>query len=481
MSTSPWNFRHTYAQLPALFYKEQAPTAVADPQLVLWNSALAKDLNLKCKDPNTLASVLGGNEIPPNAKPIAQAYAGHQFGHFTKLGDGRAILLGEHSVQGHSFDIQLKGAGQTPFSRRGDGRATLKAMCREYLMSEAMYALGIPTSRSLAVVATGENVQRETPNPGAVLTRVMKSHIRVGTFEYAVVYGDTAHQRELLHYTIQRHYPELEGSENPALELLKTVLQKQIELVVDWMRVGFIHGVMNTDNVSIAGQTFDYGPCSFMNAYHPETVFSSIDRNGRYAYQNQPGVLQWNMAIFAESLVTLIDPDKDKATEMATEVIQSFKDQYIGAYFNMMARKLGLPKCEEADQRLVKMLLAWMEKNQADYTNTFNWLQETPAGDTEKFERDSFKAWQAHYQQRLAYYDEPLDTILKRMRALNPYIIPRNHVVEDVLNAAEQGNTKLLSDWLKHLGNPYTCKKLSSYYTEAPAGFDDQYQTFCGT
>jgi uncharacterized protein YdiU (UPF0061 family) len=326
-----WQIENTYAKLPAAFFTLQQPVPVAKPAIVFFNERLANDLGLGFlnEEEENIAGYFSGNKIPEGAQPLAQAYAGHQFGHFTMLGDGRAILLGEQiDPRGKRFDIQLKGSGQTPYSRRGDGRATLYSMLREYLISESMYHLGIPTTRSLSVVSTGEKVYREEVHNGAVLTRTANSHIRVGTFEYARRFCSAEDLRALTNYTIQRHYPEITDTDNPALELLKAVMHKQIDLMVNWMRVGFIHGVMNTDNMSIAGETIDYGPCAFMNAYNPRTVFSSIDTRGRYAFGNQPYIAQWNLTVFASALLPIISENQQKAVDLVKEVIEGFKEKF---------------------------------------------------------------------------------------------------------------------------------------------------------
>ena len=351
-----WCFDNTYARLPEIMLSRIAPLPVKDPKLVIFNHDLSKELGLDFSviEDGLLPSIFAGSLLPQESECIAQAYAGHQFGYFTMLGDGRAIVIGEHlSKNNKRFDIQFKGSGKTPYSRNGDGRAALGPMLREYIISEAMHGLGISTTRSLAVVTTGENVIRETPLPGAILTRVAASHIRVGTFQYVTMQDDIKTLKTLFNYTINRHYPELKDTNNQALSLLKIVIEKQINLVTDWMRVGFIHGVMNTDNMTVSGETIDYGPCAFMDNYNPETVFSSIDRHGRYAYFNQPSIARWNLERFAESLIPLIDNNKDKAIEMATEVINSFAEKYKKSWFKMMHKKLGLLGEDSKDENLI--------------------------------------------------------------------------------------------------------------------------------
>ena len=378
-----WCFNNSYAQLPDYFYAQLRPVSVRAPQAVLLNYALAKSLglDLHALSAEEAAALFSGNTLPDGALPIAQAYAGHQFGHFNMLGDGRAILLGEHlTPDGRRVDIQLKGSGQTPFSRRGDGRAALAPMLREYIISEAMHTLGIPSTRSLAVVTTGEQVWRETMLPGAILTRVAASHIRVGTFEYAAGHGGKEAVQILANYTIQRHYPELQNSENPYFALLNRVIERQAALVAQWLMVGFIHGVMNTDNTSISSETIDYGPCAFMDAYNPDTVFSSIDQNGRYRYRHQPMMMQWNLARFAETVLPLFDPSQEQAVAMAEESIRAFPGIYQTHWIDGMRKKLGLFTAEDGDDVLITDLLDWMTQHQTDYTNTFRALTEQVLG-----------------------------------------------------------------------------------------------------
>ena len=354
-----WRFDNTYSKLPDTMMSRLTPMPVKKPELVILNQPLSKELGLDfstTKEKN-LALIFAGNLLPEGSESIAQAYAGHQFGYFTMLGDGRAIVIGEHlSKNNKRFDIQFKGSGKTPFSRNGDGRAALGPMLREYIVSEAIHALGIPTTRSLAVVKTGENVIRETPLPGAILTRVATSHIRVGTFQYAVISEDKKNLKTLFDYTIDRHYPLIKDSKTPAIDLLNIVIEKQTKLVVDWMRIGFIHGVMNTDNMAISGETIDYGPCAFMDTYDPETVFSSIDHQGRYAYFNQPGITKWNLARFTETLLPLIEKNKDKAIEVATETINKFDEMFNKNWLEMMRKKLGLFGEQKEDEKLISVL-----------------------------------------------------------------------------------------------------------------------------
>src|SRR5688572_21418295 len=372
-----WRLEHTFTDLPQLFYAHAAPTAVREPRLVAFNRPLARMLGL---EPETLerpegAAIFAGNALPEGARPIAQAYAGHQFGHFTVLGDGRAILLGEQlTPRGDRVDIQLKGAGQTRFSRRGDGRAALGPMLREYIISEAMHALGIPTTRSLAVVTTGEPVYREDVLQGAVLTRVAASHIRVGTMQWAAAHDDEAATRALADYTLARHYPELTDVPEPYIALFHAILRRQASLIARWQLVGFVHGVMNTDNMALSGETIDYGPCAFIDAYNPATVFSSIDAGGRYAYGNQPPIAQWNLARLAEAMLPLFDPDVDRAVERATAALDRFPELFEQHRLDGMRAKLGLFTREPDDEALVNDLLAWMQRRSVDFTNTFRSL-----------------------------------------------------------------------------------------------------------
>ena len=369
-----WNFDNSYSRLPDSFKETIDPVKVKKPELVLFNKDLAENIDLDFSNIKNeeLSALFSGNLLPKNSNSIAQAYAGHQFGHFTMLGDGRAVLIGEHlSKNKKRYDIQFKGSGKTAFSRNGDGRAALGPMLREYIISESMHHLNIPTTRSLAVVKTGESVMRDAELIGAILTRVASSHIRVGTFQYIAARKNEDELKMLLEHVIKRHYPNIDKAKNKSIEILKIVLEKQVDLVVHWMRVGFIHGVMNTDNMSISGETIDYGPCAFMDVYDPKTVFSSIDRTGRYAYCNQPVITKWNLARFAECLIPLIDKDQNNAIKIATEIINSFEKKYEEKWLNMMRDKLGLFGDEKNDQSLILDLLTWMHEVKADYTNTF--------------------------------------------------------------------------------------------------------------
>ena len=476
--TIGWNFDNSYSNLPKSFIYEISPVPVKRPELVILNYDLASQMGLDFSkvDGEELAKIFSGNSLPKGTKSIAQAYAGHQFGHFTMLGDGRAVLLGEHiSKSNQRLDVQFKGSGQTPFSRNGDGRAALGPMLREYLISEAMNSLNIPTTRSLAVVKTGEDVIRERPLQGAILTRVASSHIRVGTFQFIRTRDNLDELNTLVDYTITRHYPEISKSKNKAYELLNKLIDQQIQLVVNWMRVGFIHGVMNTDNMAISGETIDYGPCAFMNNYNPDTCFSSIDHMGRYAFGNQPAITKWNLARFAECLLTLINPKKDESVKIATEVIDKFDRQYEEKWFGMMKNKLGLIGDDKNDKVLIFELLECMKEQGLDYTNTFCFLMGQEIDNKKDYQNDKFNNWKIKWQKRLTKDSEKL------MKHNNPKIIPRNHNVESVLKSAEDNDLSPFNDLLKALKNPYTDSKVLSKYQSPPPKSDEKYQTFCGT
>ena len=479
-----WHFDNTYSRLPKVMSSQLTPIPVENPKLTIFNHGFSKELGLDFSslNNNQIASIFSGNLLPKESKCIAQAYAGHQFGYFTMLGDGRAILIGEHlSKNNKRFDIQFKGSGKTPYSRNGDGRAALGPMLREYIVSEAMHSLGIPTTRSLAVVKTGENVIRETPLPGAILTRVAASHIRVGTFQYVTATEDEKNLKTLFDYTIDRHYPKIKDSKTPAIDLLKIVMEKQIKLVVDWMRVGFIHGVMNTDNMAISGETIDYGPCAFMDAYDPETVFSSIDHNGRYAYFNQPGITKWNLARFAETLLPLIDKNKDKAIKIVTEIINNFGEIYKKNWLEMMRKKLGLIVERDNDEKLINDLLSLLHEQKADYTNTFCSLMNEDVQNDKIFNNKEFIDWHQKWKECLAKNNNSTEESLKLMRSVNPIVIPRNHKVEEVLEAANKDDLNPFHDFLKVLEKPYENQiKNNNYQSPAPPS-EKKYQTFCGT
>ena len=480
-----WRWDHSYSLLPDMLYDRVHPTPVRAPWLVLFNEPLAETLGLQREGvtDEVLASLFAGNELPEGADPLAQAYMGHQFGFPNLLGDGRAILLGEHLLPGgERVDIQLKGAGMTRYSRRGDGRATLSSMLREYLMSEAIYHLGIPTTRSLAVVATGEPVYRETIQEGAVLTRVAASHIRVGTFEFASRHLSVESFRGFTDYVIRRHYPHLAEAENAPLALLKAVMERQAALVAEWMRVGFIHGVMNTDNMSIAGETIDFGPCAFMNSYDPATVFSSIDTDGRYAFGNQPSIAHWNLAVFASALIPLIDPVQEKAVAMAQEAIHGFPDLFAKAWMQVMRRKLGLLNEVTGDRLLVDDLLTWMADNKADYTNTFYGLSSGMQPEGEIYRQETFRKWHERWTERLVMQPQPPAEAYAVMRTANPAFIPRNHRVEEALQAATLAKELTpLHQLLEVIRRPYEFDPARADYQAPPAGGDLHYKTFCGT
>jgi len=482
-SNYTWQLENTYTSLPADFYTLLRPVPVARPEIVFFNDCLAKDLGLGFlkHDKETIAGYFSGNEIPDGSDPLAQAYAGHQFGHFTMLGDGRAILLGEQvDPAGKRSDIQLKGSGRTPYSRRGDGRATLYSMLREYLISESMHHLGIPTTRSLAVVSTGEKVFREEIHEGAVLTRVASSHIRVGTFEYARNFCSTEDLEALTTYTIQRHYPELSDTDNPYLELLKVVMHNQIDLIANWMRVGFIHGVMNTDNMSIAGETIDYGPCAFMNTYDPNTVFSSIDEHGRYAFSNQSSIAQWNLTVFANALLPIISENQQKAIQLAQEVIDGFEDTFTEKWYTMMFGKLGISHPTDKDKVLVDELLSLIETNNADYTQAFLALQQDKRSGTSLFKLEKFNHWLKKWE-KAQLRGGSKASAFELMNKHNPKVIPRNHWVEDVLKAAVIGDLAPFNQLLSMLSRPYDSHPDELKFQQIPEGFDARYQTYCGT
>jgi len=481
--TIGWHFNNTYSKLSDSFKEKIKPIPVNSPELVILNESLASELNLDFSkiDKNKLSKIFSGNSLPNGSNSIAQAYAGHQFGHFTMLGDGRAVLIGEHTTKSNKkYDIQFKGSGKTAFSRNGDGRAALGPMLREYIISEAMNALNIPTTRSLAVVKTGENIQRETVLQGAILTRVASSHIRVGTFQYIAARQKEDELKTLFNYTIDRHYPEIKNSNNQALDLLNLLIDRQCNLVVNWMRVGFIHGVMNTDNMTISGETIDYGPCAFMDTYDPKTVFSSIDQMGRYAYCNQPVITKWNLARFAECLIPLIDKDQDKAIQVATETIDSFEKKYEEKWMNMMRDKLGLFGLDNKDKFLILDLLTWMHEKKADYTNTFCHLMDLAPKKDELFADSDFANWKKRWKERLSRNNNSPNKYLELMKNNNPLVIPRNHKVEEALEAAEKNDLKPLTRLIKILKDPYTQKNdILDYQILSNSG--EKYQTFCGT
>ncbi|SIS05535.1 Uncharacterized conserved protein YdiU, UPF0061 family [Peribacillus simplex] len=479
-----WNLDNSYARLPEKFFTSTNPTPVRSPELVILNESLAGTLGLDVKklQGEDGVAVFAGNEVPEGASPLAQAYAGHQFGHFNMLGDGRAILLGEQVLpEGERVDIQLKGPGRTPYSRGGDGRAALGPMLREYIISEAMHGLGIPTTRSLAVVTTGETVIRETGLPGAIMTRVASSHLRVGTFQFAAKWGTLEELRTLADYAIKRHFPDIEADESRYLSLLQEVVKRQAELIAQWQLVGFIHGVMNTDNMTISGETIDYGPCAFMDAYDPATVFSSIDRQGRYAYGNQPVIGGWNLARFAESLLPLLHDDQDQAVTLAQDKISIFNDLYHANWLAGMRAKLGIFNEETQDEALINGILSMMKKHGADYTNTFRALTFDKVEDTVLFGTPEFAQWQELWQARLGRQKESKEASNQLMQDSNPAVIPRNHRVEEALKAAvEQGDYSVMERLLAVLAKPYAHCEEQTEYAALPES-TKPYRTFCGT
>jgi serine/tyrosine/threonine adenylyltransferase len=479
-----WQFDNTYARLPEVLFATATPAVVQLPQLVILNHALARELglNFSALSPEFAAAVFAGQALPSGCQPIAQAYAGHQFGGFTILGDGRAILLGEHRTPSDEIvDIQLKGAGRTQFSRGGDGLAALGPMLREYIISEAMFALGIPTTRSLAVVTTGEPVYRGSIQKGAILTRVAASHIRVGTFQYVAARNDPAGLQSLADYSIDRHYPELADAPEKYLEFLRAVLDRQASLIARWQLVGFIHGVMNTDNMAISGETIDYGPCAFMNAYDPAKVFSSIDHAGRYSYGNQPAIAQWNLARFAETLLPLLDPQQERAVAMASEVLGQFPAMFEQYWVDGMRRKLGLLNVESSDLPLIQSLLTWMQSQRADFNNTFRDLASQKLPDMDLYKDPGFLTWYSQWRLRLSREGGPHTLTVSLMNASNPAIIPRNHRVEEAIVEAENNeDLSVLNGLLEALAKPYeTTDRLAPY--QEPQPNDCNYRTFCGT
>jgi uncharacterized protein YdiU (UPF0061 family) len=490
--TSP-HFDNTYVKLPEQFYAHQKPTPVSAPQLIRVNHALAAQLGVSTE---WLASaqglqILAGNDIAPGSEPIATAYAGHQFGGWNpRLGDGRAVLLGEIiGTDGKRYDLQLKGAGRTPFARGGDGRSPLGPVLREYVVSEAMAALGVPTSRSLAAVATGEQVMRDTPQPGGILTRVSSSHIRIGTFQYFDGIGDVEGVRALADHVIARHYPESAKAARPYVALLQSVIAKQAELIAQWQQLGFIHGVMNTDNMLVSGETIDYGPCAFMDEYDANTVFSSIDRGGRYAYANQPAIGQWNLAWLARVLLPLLDPDEDAAIEAAQQAIDGYVTLYHSAYNELMAKKLGLNRNSEASVILIAELLELMAAAQADYTLTFRRLAEI-AGPHQGFESvadifelpDNLALWAEKWRALLAREETTAVQRQEQMLALNPAFIARNHLVEEVIRkAVDENDLRPFHQLVERLGAPCDFQLADAHYARPPAAEQRVLNTFCGT
>ncbi|MFF2796038.1 protein adenylyltransferase SelO [Lysinibacillus xylanilyticus] len=484
-NTIGWNFDNSYARLPSIFYSLINLNPVRSPELIMLNESVAKSLGLDVKalQSEEAIAVFAGNNNPTGGTPIAQAYAGHQFGHFTMLGDGRALLLAEQLTPAHErFDIALKGSGRTPYSRGGDGRAALGPMLREYIISEAMYALGIPTTRSLAIVTTGEMILRETELPGAVLTRIASSHLRVGTFQYAANFGDEDELEALADYALERHFPNADEAQNRYLTLLQEVIKKQASLIAKWQLVGFIHGVMNTDNMTISGETIDYGPCAFMDTYDPATVFSSIDRQGRYAYGNQPNIGGWNLTRFAESLIPLIHEDQEEAIRLAQETLKKYPELYYANWLTGMRAKLGIFNEEDQDGALIEELLKLMQQHQGDYTNTFIALTFDKFDESTLFSTNEFKEWHKNWLARLERQQETKDMSQQLMRNHNPAVIPRNHRVEEALEAAvERGDYSVMERLLDALAQPFAHCKKQQEYTILPTPSNQPYRTFCGT
>ncbi len=480
LSDSGWNLQSSYTQISDKLFSELKPDAVTNPSTVIVNNELAEKLGLYLNgiSEKDLSNLFSGNSLPYGSKPFAQAYAGHQFGQFTILGDGRAHIVGEQvTPNGEIFDIQYKGSGRTPYSRGGDGKAALGPMLREYLISEAMYYLGIPTTRSLAVVETGEKVYREVPLKGSILTRVASSHIRIGTFQFLAAHKDYEGMKSLLDFSIKRHFSNLKFSENKAIEFIKAVMQKQINLIVEWMRVGFIHGVMNTDNSTISGETIDYGPCAFMDHYDANTVFSSIDTQGRYSFANQPSIIQWNLVRLAECLLPLIDKDEKRSIETAQNLINTFSSLFKDKWLQMMKKKLGINDQSEDDEELINNLIKWMQQKKPDFTNTFCNLMNYDHADDEEFEDDEFNNWKREWKKRVES-KEYLDV----MMSCNPTLIPRNYLVEEALSEAEtDGKFDKFNELNEIISSPYQLKKVNIKYLETPSKTSIPYKTFCGT
>ena len=475
--------QNSYIKLPQGLYSKVYPEPVKNPKITIFNESLAKDLKLNNFLENTklIKDYLSGNKIPKGSIPISQAYAGHQFGHFTMLGDGRAVLIGELTTkQNNLVDLQLKGSGRTPYSRQGDGRATLVSMLREYIISEAMYYLNIPTTRSLAVINSGEKVFRESELNGGILTRIASSHIRVGTFEYIARTCSKSDLIKFTKYVVRRHFPSLLESKQLPVELLKEVMLRQIDLIVNWLRVGFIHGVMNTDNMSIPGETIDYGPCAFMNKYNPDTVFSSIDRNGRYSFLNQPNIGYWNLSVFAGTLLSIISDDRKKSLEVAKEVLSSYSEEFSYKWHIMMAKKLGINQFVESDKKMILQLLDLMEKYRIDYTNFFVGLRWNKFSSEKFYDTNEFQDWYKLWKQRVQI-ENNFSQVFKIMESQNPIVIPRNHLVENALLEVDKGDNNSFNKLLKLVSDPFNYELNINNMQTVPDNFDETYKTFCGT
>ena len=478
------NFDNSYIKLPREFYSYISLHPVESPKLIILNNELSNFLGLNTDFLKSKEGIyiMSGNIKSPDGVYISQAYAGYQFGSFTMLGDGRALLIGEQiTPSGKRFDIQLKGSGRTPYSRNGDGRAVLGPMLREYIVSEAMHGLRIPTTRSLSVISTGEKVYRETIQQGAILTRVASSHIRFGTFEYAAYMLDPEKLKALADYTIQRHFPFIKNDENKYINLLEEVIKLQASLVAKWQSVGFIHGVLNTDNMSICGETIDYGPCAFMDVYNPDTVFSSIDRNGRYAYKNQIKIVNWNLYRLAETLIPLINPDEDKAIEIAQNSLSKFMEIAASNLTSEMCSKIGIFEPQPNDVYLLNELLDIMYKYKEDYTNTFIALTFKDFPSTGMFISDEFANWNKKWEERLNLQNRSNDEVLDLMKNSNPAVIPRNHRVEEALSAADNGDFSVMNNLLKALSNPFEHSEFQKEYAKLPPKSQCNYRTYCGT
>lgn len=477
-----FNFDNSYLKLPSFFYDKDNLNPVKSPSMVIFNDNLAKILGLNVEEFKTQygVSILAGNEKAQNGAYISQAYAGHQFGYFTMLGDGRAVLIGEQITPSNDrYDIQLKGSGVTKFSRGGDGRAVLGPMLREYIISEAMNGFGIPTTRSLSVVETGEAVYRHRKEKGAILTRISLGHIRVGTFEYARNFGDKKLLKALADYTIKRHYQDIED-DNKYLEFLKRVVFSQAKLIAKWQSVGFIHGVMNTDNMSVCGETIDYGPCAFMDVYNPDTVFSSIDSQGRYRYKNQPIMANWNLCRLGDALIPLVDENEDKALDLVQNCIDNFTNLYNKEWLSIMTKKIGIFEFKETDMQLIQELLKIMEEYKEDFTNTFVSLTYGNSSNSAMYQSHEFDSWHNLWNNRLSEQNHTKEQVFDLMKETNPTVIPRNHVVEEVLEKADNGDYSPVKMLVDIVSNPYGNTNIPKKYMEA-SKHTTCYKTYCGT
>ena len=477
---------NSYIGLPEEFYQSIEPTPVKSPSLIAFNSELAESLNIDLSNEEKL-NFFSGNIVPSDSIPIALNYSGHQFGNFVhELGDGRAILLGEVRNKEDRYDVQLKGSGQTKFSRQGDGRSALGPVIREYILSEAMHHLGVPTSRALAAITTGEFVTRDAFEPGGILTRVATSHLRVGTFEYFASRQQWDDLKILADYAIQRHFPEIRQTSNHYLELLKKVSTNQSILMSKWMSVGFVHGVMNTDNFTISGETIDYGPCAFLDEYHPGKVFSSIDQAGRYAFGNQPSIASWNLASLAGCLIAFIDKDSDKANKLATEVLENFSIETNQRILDLMCQKIGLAGNNQKNQTLLKRLLKIMMDNQSDYTITFRGISEVLRDNLDEFygqfnDREEIDVWLIDWQNQLKEEHKDIASLAEQLDSINPAFIPRNHILQEVIEGAYENDFTKFYEMIEIIKNPFVANKETSSYMTAPLEEQKISKTFCGT